>query len=486
MLAALVRKQLASAKTQTEREAILVQAHNDENIWRKLLDTAGVPLAEAFGALVGAPPGVSSQILHGGVELIDQLFPEVFSSNPNGGKNAAIASQVSGMLPAAYADMFERTPAMVKTEQRGDGIVTTVKHSELLADLLSTAGEATYGLDINPGLEATFPWLSGIADEFQSYNMKDLKFYFNPQEGTEVAGSFVGGLLSDSTDATPTMDKDIASLDRGVAAGINRPICLDVADSSLDVIGPAKFVRNSNESNEQKRTSDSGKLVVKLDTTTIPAAEPVGYLLSSYECEFMHPVAESAPSDLNTQIFKSVFGVDMVVANADIVHLMNYATPASPSYGTLKLTDPFGITMDGGGGFKCPRGWWDVEMNADLNVAAPSNFSMSRNGFIIELNGMQKVQADLPAGIMYVDMVGETDDAGIPPILLGARIPFSQEMIGGEYSGTLTSGKYYVSCTSRFRYYSDGKTSIFYPQFTYYNVTSTAKLVQGYITFTPA
>jgi len=72
-------------------------------------------------------------------------------------------------------------PPRVKNLVKGEAFV--VQHREYLGDLTSgpTAGNTDFKLQsfpINPGIQATFPWLSTIAPQYQEYKINGLVFEF--------------------------------------------------------------------------------------------------------------------------------------------------------------------------------------------------------------------------------------------------------------------------------------------------------------------
>jgi hypothetical protein len=440
---------------------MLAAAQKEENAFKSAVDAFGTPIAEAFGEMLGAPPGLSSTILHGGVELVDQLFPEVFSSGPKERDNVAQASQTTGMVPAAYTDMFEKGDAEVRTHVDAGDMVTTVRHAELVADLLSTAGEQVIGLDINPGLETSFPWLSGIANEFQSYKLRDLKYLYNPQEGTDTNGAIVAGVLADSSADLPSQDRDIASLDRGIAAGLNRPLCVDVADAQLNVIGPNKFVRSTNTTNAERRTSDSGKLVFKLNSAAVPVTEPVGYLMTSYEVELRHPVGQDQQTSTTTETL--IADGTIGIANGATWTFFNVGTVASPLYQSIPVQSPYGVKMNAAGALKFPRGWWKCKFTIDSHMTSYGACSIFAAGFTIGYNGNFVAGIEL---ITYGDL-GPVEALGVPVAALGRSLASTSEF-SGEYSDVVdTAGAYPVRHTWTVPYWSDGDTSVMIPQFTF-------------------
>lgn len=78
-----------------------------------------------------------------------------------------------------------------------------VSHSEILCPVNgSVAFSAAQTLAVNPGLAATFPWLSGLGHRFESYKFLKLKLKFFPAKGQHDGE--VGAVIDfDAADAAP-------------------------------------------------------------------------------------------------------------------------------------------------------------------------------------------------------------------------------------------------------------------------------------------
>jgi hypothetical protein len=77
-----------------------------------------------------------------------------------------------------------------------------VRHKEYIGSVNGSSGFAVaYSLVLNPGLRATFPWLSGIAQQFQEYDLKGCVFHYVPTSGTAISGtnSALGSVMMQTT-----------------------------------------------------------------------------------------------------------------------------------------------------------------------------------------------------------------------------------------------------------------------------------------------
>lgn len=96
------------------------------------------------------------------------------------------------------------------------GQSVTVRHRECLGPINGSIDFAIqYVLALNPGVKSTFPWLSGLATNFQEYEWKGLIFHYIPTSGSAISstsaalGSIVAVTNYRLTDAPPTSKVDM-------------------------------------------------------------------------------------------------------------------------------------------------------------------------------------------------------------------------------------------------------------------------------------
>lgn len=115
---------------------------------------AGKMLGPQAGALIGGIAGkATSKFIGGG----------------RGNYNTNVLVDGSSYTPMSFASM---------TDEQGDMICT---HSEYVRDIYGNPADSDFEvqcLNINPGLEQTFPWLSQIAQNFDEYVMIQCLFTF--------------------------------------------------------------------------------------------------------------------------------------------------------------------------------------------------------------------------------------------------------------------------------------------------------------------
>jgi len=93
----------------------------------------------------------------------------------------------------------------------GDCIVI---HREYISDLLASATAGAFsviGIPINPGNSAMFPWLSQLAENFESYTFRTLKFLFETSAATSTPGTVLMAVDYDVSDSVPASKLEMMS-----------------------------------------------------------------------------------------------------------------------------------------------------------------------------------------------------------------------------------------------------------------------------------
>jgi len=101
------------------------------------------------------------------------------------------ARKSKGMGPVQITSQPAPVSIGYKSVMRNKMRNTVINHCEQVAEVVAANG-STYSLQIplqiNPGLAATFPWLSQIASNFEAYEFQKLQFVFVPYVSTATNG----------------------------------------------------------------------------------------------------------------------------------------------------------------------------------------------------------------------------------------------------------------------------------------------------------
>lgn len=104
-----------------------------------------------------------------------------------------------GEYKAEGMDLTGNVPSMHSAGENG----VIVTHKEMIGTIYSSTDFHVTKYEINPGVAATFPWLSGLAKNFQQYNIEGLAFVYVPTCSDAVSAGTVAsmGSVSMSSDA---------------------------------------------------------------------------------------------------------------------------------------------------------------------------------------------------------------------------------------------------------------------------------------------
>jgi len=174
----------------------------------------------------------------------------------------------------------------------------TVRHREYIGPISgSTAFNVAYALPINPGLSGTFPWLSGIAVNFQEYNIKGMVYHYVPTSGSAVSStnSALGSVMIQtsyrSTDAAPAskiqMLNEYWANEVVPSDTMCHPIECDPKENPFAI----HYVRAGSIPSGEPLLYDLG--VTFVCTQGMQATNQVGDLWVTYEVELKKPMVSS-------------------------------------------------------------------------------------------------------------------------------------------------------------------------------------------------
>lgn len=206
------------------------------------------------------------------------------------GKNA---KKASGAVTRVNAPLSKGTLMAQKNpnfHSKGDSVV--VKHREMISAVNSTAAyNAAQVFSVNPGLAATFPWLSAIASRYESYRFKKFKVEYEPQVPTTTAG-YMGLVVDfDAGDAAPASLINAMQYSGSVSGPTWTRLSMDVKQINLGKFAKDRYIRaGAVAANFDVKTYDLGKIYVISGNAPAAAA---GVLYLDYEVELITPQVDS-------------------------------------------------------------------------------------------------------------------------------------------------------------------------------------------------
>lgn len=162
-----------------------------------------------------------------------------------------------------------------------------VKHRELVTDIVGSIAWGVIDKAINPGLTTAFPWLSSVAQRYESYVFHGLKFLYETVKATNTDGVIQMTMDYDAADAAPVDKVAMMAHEGAVRSAPWQHAVFQAKQASLRKL-KTHYVRDGPiELTEDIKTYDVGNLFVA--TQGMADASQVGELYVDYDVELITP-----------------------------------------------------------------------------------------------------------------------------------------------------------------------------------------------------
>jgi hypothetical protein len=171
---------------------------------------------------------------------------------------------------------------------------TIIKHSEYVADIDGSTGFATpLTLNCNPGLSASFPWLSQIANAYEKFCIKQIQYRYAPEAPTTVTGAVFLSPEYNPQDVAPVSKQETFQNEDTVRTVPWEPVVCKIPTKYLKVYNDY-FVRPGNlPANQDLKTYDP--LVLYVCTQGQANANLLGEIWVDYQIELINPQGNLNP-----------------------------------------------------------------------------------------------------------------------------------------------------------------------------------------------
>jgi len=291
----------------------------------------------ARGAKTLARDPMVQQYLMGAVENLGKQFISKLNK-PNtkqlmvyNGSNKSTNKGNRSSAPVAYNTRAQNRRARIKGMAGG----ITIKHREYLGDLMG-GDFVVQSYQIQPGLPQSFPWLSGIANNFEKYKIRNLQVHYINVSATSERGRVTMAFDADALDADPVDKVELFSYNGAVEGSVWSPLTLTVPCKPETL-----FTRQGEVTGTDLKTYDCGRLVLAASNSTADVV--VGEIFLSYDIELTIPqpvVCPSAAIDSTSGVSASdMFGTSRtIVGNFPVIVDTNTTTFTAPGNYYLTLT----------------------------------------------------------------------------------------------------------------------------------------------------
>ncbi len=328
-------------------------------------------------------------------------------SQPRKGKqlNGKSASTPVRAPVAAASVRRMAKPSLQNGKVAGD---IRVVHREYIGEVFGSVAFAARTHSINPGLTSEFPWLSKIAQRFESYRFNRLRYCFETESPTSTTGAAMGVIDYDPTDPAPTDKIQALNYRDAVRSPPWSDFCLEATKEDLHK-RQTYFVR-SGSSSEDLRLFDVGNFFLCVQGQA--GATVIGELYVEYDVSLMTPQVGDLGWD------HAVWGEFTGSSNAAPAATSNGNLPVTvESTGTTTSVTTFTFT-----------GPWEGFMSISLVGTTFSNLTTSGGtATVTDRADVTNSAATQEAGISEVKaVVGDTLIVTIP----NATISSSRFMFG--------------------------------------------------------
>jgi hypothetical protein len=202
----------------------------------------------------------------------------------------------STSVAAAYSAPIKNNRPRISYGENGRSC--RVQHKEFIQNVSGTTNfTVALFLALNPGLAGTFPWLSNIANNFEQYRVRMMRFCYLTRTGTNIPGSVLMAPDYDASDVQPVSEQIMSNYAEIVEDAPWKDICCLLRPSGMHALGPKKFVRNGIVPGQDLKTTDVGTFILAtVDGTNVNW----GKLWVEYDVEFYEPQLNPNGSSLAT------------------------------------------------------------------------------------------------------------------------------------------------------------------------------------------
>lgn len=225
-------------------------------------------------------------------------------------------------LPAAFV---KQTKTRGPRTMRGSANTITITNEEYIGDINLRMDFAVVTHAVNPGLDKLFRWLAPIANNYEFYTFKKLRFIYKPMVGTATAGAVMMAFDFDSADGSPASKQSMMSYKGAVQGPVFQQLVIDASSANLHSFVKQRFTRGGVvPSGKDVKTYDVANLFVSASGQPLDSA---GSLYVDYVVTFDTP---HTPADAPYEDSAYVHATSTRQAPFNAVQVLTNANPAVP------------------------------------------------------------------------------------------------------------------------------------------------------------
>jgi hypothetical protein len=234
-------------------------------------------------------------------------------------QQGGFAQQIKVSAPAAFGSRTKVAKASF------GGGRTIIKHSEYVGDITGSIGFAiALSLNLNPGLQGSFPWLSQIANAYEKFSVKQIQYRYCSESPTSTTGAVFLSPEYNPQDAPPTSKLETFQNEDTVRTVPWEDVACKIPTKYLKVYNEY-FVRLGTMANSDLKTYDP--LVLNVCTQGNGSGGLLGEIWVDYQIELINPQGNINP-----------VGGSATCAPTSSVSIFGLVSAPPVNFGNLKIT----------------------------------------------------------------------------------------------------------------------------------------------------
>lgn len=186
-------------------------------------------------------------------------------------------------VPVAKSRLVRTQRAVMRTQPNR----TTITHREFVADIPGSVAFDAKSYAINPGNSVVFPWLSQIAQRYESYVFRRLNFEYNTVSPSTTPGSLMLACDYDASDAPPLNKCALMSYAQATRSAPWQECRYQAKSGDLTKFAKERYVRGDDIPPGDIKTFDVANLF--LATQGMDDVKDIGELYVEYTIELRTP-----------------------------------------------------------------------------------------------------------------------------------------------------------------------------------------------------
>lgn len=233
-----------------------------------------------------------------------------------------------------------------------DGQTIVVRHKEFITEVISnTAFTVQQQYSINPGISATFPWLSSIAQQYSEYRIKGMVYHYVPSSGNAVSSTnaSLGTVMLQTSyrasEAAPTSKVELLNEYWASEAKPSEPFCHPIECDPKENPFNVQYIRTgATPSGDSVLMYDLGKTTLAVSGQQA-TGNVLGDLWCTYEIELRKPVLTGITNtSLSTLSATATTAINTTNCLGTNMTVTATSMPATVTFGTNTITFAAGST----------------------------------------------------------------------------------------------------------------------------------------------